>query len=67
MQYIKSAVMSSVIIFIEGPPSPPGSNKNLIKCGLVVNGVGAGVRKTGLDLDCVTLLSPDALTSMSGK
>lgn len=59
--------MSSVIIFIEGPPSLPGSNKNLIQCGLVVNGVGAGVRKTGLDLDSVTILSPDALTSMSGK
>lgn len=33
--------MSTMIIFIEEPPS--GSNENLIKCSLVVNGVGAGV------------------------
>lgn len=35
--------MSSMIIFIEEPPSPSGSNENLIKCSLPVNGVGTGV------------------------
>lgn len=35
--------MSTMIIFIEELPPPSGSNENLIKCSLVVNGVGARV------------------------